>query len=135
MQNDTQSAITRLRERLDTATFGQADQDDVRVLLEELERLRKVESELNAYKGKQCATCGGNGWDTGAETPWGSLIVGPCPDCPTFNPLPADWREDSSLETWFPLTAKSISEMKAELDRLRWRKITPEDLPKVGDET
>ena len=33
--------------------------------------------------------------------------------------LPADWNEDSSLETWFPLTAQEMRENKAELAVLR----------------
>ena len=76
--------------------------------------------------------------------------------------LPAKWNEDSSLETWFPFSAEELSrcktelaeavqhnreqaehlartatecvELKAELGALQWREITPEHLPKVGDE-
>jgi hypothetical protein len=33
--------------------------------------------------------------------------------------LPAVWREDSSLETWFPLTAEELKRLRAELARLR----------------
>uniref|UniRef100_UPI00333FA35C hypothetical protein n=1 Tax=Castellaniella defragrans TaxID=75697 RepID=UPI00333FA35C len=32
---------------------------------------------------------------------------------------PADWREDSSLETWFPLTAEQMKAQAAEIARLR----------------
>ncbi|MFC3338171.1 hypothetical protein [Paracandidimonas soli] len=32
---------------------------------------------------------------------------------------PADWREDSSLETWFPLTAEQVRAQAAEIDGLR----------------
>ena len=28
--------------------------------------------------------------------------------------LPADWFEDSSLETWFPLTAEELARLKAQ---------------------
>lgn len=33
--------------------------------------------------------------------------------------LPGDWLEDSSLETWFPLTAQKLEELRAEVERLR----------------
>jgi hypothetical protein len=33
--------------------------------------------------------------------------------------LPANWKEDSSLETWFPLTAEELARTKAELATLR----------------
>jgi hypothetical protein len=33
--------------------------------------------------------------------------------------LPADWFEDSSLETWFPLTAEELKRAKQERDELR----------------
>lgn len=33
--------------------------------------------------------------------------------------LPADWHEDSSLETWFPLTAEELERTKTELAALR----------------
>jgi len=32
--------------------------------------------------------------------------------------LPADWRKDSSLETWFPITAETLKQLKAERDAL-----------------
>lgn len=32
---------------------------------------------------------------------------------------PADWREDSSLETWFPLTAEQLKAQTADIARLR----------------
>jgi hypothetical protein len=32
---------------------------------------------------------------------------------------PADWHTDSSLETWFPLTAEEMSRLKLENERLR----------------
>lgn len=34
---------------------------------------------------------------------------------------PADWREDSSLETWFPLTAEQLKAQATEIKRLRDR--------------
>lgn len=33
--------------------------------------------------------------------------------------LPADWRRDSSLETWFPITAKELTALRAALERMR----------------
>lgn len=35
--------------------------------------------------------------------------------------LPADWRTDSSLETWFPYTAETFAEL--EKDAERWRRL------------
>lgn len=34
--------------------------------------------------------------------------------------LPADWFEDSSLETWFPFTAKELAELRKDKARLDW---------------
>lgn len=36
-----------------------------------------------------------------------------------YKSLPADWFEDSSLETWFPLTAEEMKRTKAENLKLR----------------
>lgn len=36
--------------------------------------------------------------------------------------LPADWLEDSSLETWFPLTAEELKRVKRERDTLQSQK-------------
>ena len=33
--------------------------------------------------------------------------------------LPADWSQDSSLETWFPLTAEELTRTKADVERFR----------------
>lgn len=35
--------------------------------------------------------------------------------------LPGRWPEDSSLETWFPFTARDLTELKAERDELKTR--------------
>jgi|GEM_PF-3018392 len=47
---------------------------------------------------------------------------------------PADWRKDSSLETWFPFTAEQIRKQEAEISRLRefgqWQPI--DTAPKDG---
>ena len=37
--------------------------------------------------------------------------------------LPANWLEDSSLDTWFPLTAEELKRKKAELDAA-WNEIS-----------
>jgi hypothetical protein len=80
-----------------------------------------------AYLLIECGSCHGTGQtDTGGVTPedqpifdccwfcggWGKVL-----DIDTATPrnvgvylarLPADWNEDSSLETWFPFTAKEL---------------------------
>jgi hypothetical protein len=33
--------------------------------------------------------------------------------------LPADWEKDSSLESWFPLTAETLKRLQSELELLR----------------
>jgi len=38
--------------------------------------------------------------------------------------LPADWEQDSSLETWFPLTAQELITLRAERDQ--WRTVAQE---------
>jgi hypothetical protein len=36
-----------------------------------------------------------------------------------YKALPADWFTDSSLETWFPLTAQELTETKRQLSAMR----------------
>jgi hypothetical protein len=36
-----------------------------------------------------------------------------------YKALPADWFTDSSLETWFPLTAQELAETKSRLSAMR----------------
>ena len=38
--------------------------------------------------------------------------------------LPADWEQDSSLETWFPLTAQELITLRAQRDQ--WRTVAQE---------
>lgn len=33
--------------------------------------------------------------------------------------LPADWTKDSSLETWFPITAEELQRLRLENERLK----------------
>lgn len=44
-----------------------------------------------------------------------------CRECARdyINALPGNWLTDSSLETWFPLTAEEFERTKTERDRLR----------------
>lgn len=54
--------------------------------------------------------------DTGGFTPWGEPISLPCPTCgPKWDALAAigaSWRQDSSLEKWFPFDAKELAKFK-----------------------
>lgn len=60
-----------------------------------------------------CGTCGGTGGNNSIDEP-------PCDSCnhpSRFDVFEASnvgrrWREDSSLENWFPLTAKELAELK-----------------------
>lgn len=53
--------------------------------------------------------------------------------------LPANWKEDSSLETWFPLTAEELKRANSELAALRaarehdLRPVSDEEWPKTHD--
>lgn len=65
-----------------------------------------------------CGTCHGEGViDSGGVTPWGAAIDVPCPECEEARfkddaAIGASWRKDSSLEKWFPFSAKELEELK-----------------------
>ena len=52
-------------------------------------------------------------------TPWGSPIDLPCPACnkkwDEFVTIGAAWKQDSSLEKWFPITAEEIESLHIQL--------------------
>lgn len=67
------------------------------------ERIEVLEAELFVAKAPECL-----------RTP--NPAQPPCSECAT---LPAKWHEDSSLETWFPLTAEELKRTKAECATIR----------------
>ena len=57
---------------------------------------------------KTCPDCNGTGErDSGGTHPWGEPVYLPC-DCKDAE-IGRQWREDSSLEKWFPLTAERLA--------------------------
>lgn len=68
--------------------------------------VRKIETHEFSDSGDG-ATCGHPVYGTTCGYPAEHQIHG----CRT---LPADWFEDSSLETWFPLTAEELKRVKEE---------------------
>lgn len=64
-----------------------------------------------------CERCGGSGViDSGGFTPWSSPIDLPCPACNSkwddLVQIGAAWRQDSSLEKWFPFTFEEIKKLR-----------------------
>ena len=60
-----------------------------------------------------CPECNDTGErDSGGTTPWGEPVYLPC-DCKDAE-IGRRWREDSSLEKWFPLTAERLAKLEAE---------------------
>ena len=60
-----------------------------------------------------CLECNGTGQrDSGGVHPWGEPIHLAC-DCKDAE-IGRQWREDSSLEKWFPLSAERIAALEAE---------------------
>ncbi len=77
-----------------------------------------------------CVNCGGKGVEPqhyDERTGWSDEHV-PCATCQGtgriytveqyLKTLPADWHQDSSLATWFPLTAEELERLKHENARL-----------------
>ena len=61
----------------------------------------------------KCPECNDTGQrDSGGIHPWGEPVLMPC-DCKDAE-VGRQWREDSSLEKWFPLTAERLAALEAE---------------------
>ena len=61
----------------------------------------------------KCPECSDTGErDSGGIHPWGESILLPC-DCKDAE-IGRQWRENSSLEKWFPITAKRLVALEAE---------------------
>ena len=59
----------------------------------------------------KCPECGDTGQrDSGGSYPWGETVYLPC-DCKDAE-IGRQWREDSSLEKWFPLTAERLARLE-----------------------
>ena len=81
-----------------------------------------------------CPECNDTGErDSGGTHPWGEPVYLPC-DCKDAE-IGRRWREDSSLEKWFPLTAERLAAKERELSiahmaltaiRSHWREFGPE---------
>ncbi len=60
-----------------------------------------------------CHECNDTGHrDSGGTHPWGEPVYMPC-DCKDAE-IGRQWREDSSLEKWFPVTAERLAALEAE---------------------
>lgn len=60
-----------------------------------------------------CPECNDTGErDSGGTHPWGEPVYLPC-DCKDAE-IGKRWREDSSLEKWFPLRAERLAALEAE---------------------
>ena len=61
----------------------------------------------------KCPECNDTGQrDSGGTHPWGEPVLLPC-DCKDAE-VGRQWRENSSLERWFPLTAERLASLEAE---------------------
>ena len=61
----------------------------------------------------KCPECSDTGErDSGGMHPWGESILLPC-DCKDAE-IGRQWRENSSLEKWFPITAERLVALEAE---------------------
>lgn len=61
----------------------------------------------------KCPECSDTGErDSGGMHPWGESILLPC-DCKDAE-IGRQWRENSSLEKWFPITAERLAALEAE---------------------
>lgn len=72
----------------------------------------------NGARGARCPYCNDTGErDSGGTTPWGEPIYLAC-DCKDAE-VGRRWRENSSLEAWFPITAERLRELQDENEQLR----------------
>ncbi len=61
----------------------------------------------------KCPECNDTGQrDSGGIHPWGEPVLMPC-DCKDAE-VGRQWRENSSLEKWFPITAERLAAMERE---------------------
>ena len=61
----------------------------------------------------KCLECSDTGQrDSGGIHPWGEPVLMPC-DCKDAE-VGRQWREDSSLGRWFPVTAERLAALEAE---------------------
>lgn len=112
----------------------------VDLLESEIDRLRDVEALTRTTHepsaGVKCTHCNGKGYNEPIyDEQDGWIDETPCETCngsgrittveQYLKTLPANWHEDSSLETWFPITAEELKRLKDE------RASQP---PKVADE-
>lgn len=66
----------------------------------------------------RCPECNDTGErDSGGTHPWGEPIYLAC-DCKDAE-VGRRWRQDSSLEAWFPITARRLRKLQDENERLR----------------
>jgi hypothetical protein len=68
--------------------------------------------ETHEFSDSGDGTCSHPVYQTYCGYPQAHIIHG-------YNALPADWFEDSSLETWFPLTAEELKRTKEENVKLK----------------
>lgn len=75
------------------------------------EELQYYDEETGWSEEKQCATCKGTGSITSVEQ--------------YLKTVPANWHEDSSLQTWFPLTEHLLRQQREQIDSLLLPRPTP----------
>lgn len=95
--------------------------DDLRFLIAVLDAERllitQLKHELQMERGL-CRTCDGTGKvDGSGMSPRGKALKVPCPTCHVQEreeliTIGAAWRENSSLEEWFPYTAERLRELE-----------------------
>jgi hypothetical protein len=81
--------------------------------LAEIQFAEKLGKGVEYLETEKCGTCGGTG----------QCDFEPCPscnhhsrfDCFEWSAIGRNWRKDSSLEKWFPFTAKELSELRQRL--------------------
>ncbi len=107
-------------------------------LTEHLKHVQQFLSDMYATLIDPCAEVGDEGTPKNVSEMCAQLLKAATEQREYLWSLPANWRVDSSLETWFPFTAKELESVKTERDEWKalatWIPIDAEHLPKVGDE-